>query len=670
MLLLFLENVVAPIFYKLLYMSATALVVGVIILLIRRVGDKWFSPFWKYAIWGLMLVALLLPWRPQSDFAVMDNTEKIQDISFHTEYRQAQNEYQQASLVQAENALPDAPPAQLLETKAAVDSLYIKTVIIDYSIPALWLCGAVMIGLFMAVSGLRLGRKIKKSSIAGQITRYESLLQSCKNKLGIKRRVRIVMQSHVKTPALFGLLRPQIILPDYAENLSDAHLQHVIMHELSHLRRADGVVNSLLLLLQAVYWFNPLTWFLFKYIREDMELANDAAVLKGMDTEKQKEYSRSLVAVLAGYDRPSLAPRLLCMMDSEKNMERRINMIKLSTFFRKRKWVIGVSAMLVILVTAALFLTAGAHNEDTLAGAMKNPTTKQETMQNPETEPSATAPATAANEPTSEHTGTSAPNPTKKATIKTEPLVKSILFKSAREVEAMSDAQLLEFAAGRYTATIPGFYEKSDLGVPLKDGETWGAISPSSANSVEEAIGQIKEFGFLRDAVSCDIAYIGETEYYYSFRITHTSDVLGSEPDKRELVTYTERYLVYKEKIKFYSHNVNTGWTIRFRVLDSKTVRELLDLEVSLDFNCGRSPSLYRDFEETNSEYVYTYYSVCTVGGDWGMSDTAVLEKTVTRVNKKTGEYRMDGGVIDRDRQTIKQVEIPGTYHPNPVVVA
>jgi len=353
-------NMIAPVFYKLLYMSVTALVVGIIIMLVRRFADKRFSPFWKYAMWVLVLAALMVPWRPQSNLSVMNAAEKIQGISFREEYETAQIEYRDAQIAHTGDLLvaPD-PSDQVLEAKAKADSLHIKTLIFDSIIPMVWFFGALIAGLFMLISGLRLGRKIKGSEIPFEMARYENILRNGKQKLGSKRRIKIVMQSYVKTPALFGLFCPKIILPDYAETLSDEHLEYVILHELSHLKRGDGIVNTLLLALQTVYWFNPLTWLLFKFVREDMELANDAAVLKDMGENEQKEYSLSLINVLAGYGTPALAPRLLCMVDSEKNMARRINMIKLGEFFKRRRLIIAVAGLLTIAITAALFLTVG-----------------------------------------------------------------------------------------------------------------------------------------------------------------------------------------------------------------------------------------------------------------------------------------------------------------------
>ena len=117
--------------------------------------------------------------------------------------------------------------------------------------------------------------------------------------------------------------------------------------------------------------FNPLVWLLFRYIREDMELANDAAVLKGMERDAQKEYSLSLVEVLAGCTVRSPKHAMLCMADSKKNIERRIGMIQLGGFFKKRKWMIAVAGVLVIAAVAAVFLTTGANGAIRIDSALE-----------------------------------------------------------------------------------------------------------------------------------------------------------------------------------------------------------------------------------------------------------------------------------------------------------
>jgi len=350
-----------PVFYKLVYMSLTGLAAGAIVLLLRRLADRRFSPFWKYAMWLLVLAAFVVPWRPQSRAAVLSPAEAVQTVSFREEYSRAQTEYATvlAQVPQAPQASPEVEAARREAT-----SLRMKTLAFDELLPLLWLCGTAGAAAFMGIAAIRLRRRVRRSELVEGAQRCEALLERCKQQLGVKRRVRVVLQSHVGTPALMGLLRPVILLPGYAAGMSDARLEYVILHELSHLRRRDHLVNALLLAVRAVYWFNPLVWLLLKFVREDMELANDAAVLRGMGQEAQKEYSLSLVEVLMGCTVQKQKHAMLCMTDGKKNIERRIGMIQLGEFFKKRKWIIAVAGVLAIAGIAALFLTTGVKRSE------------------------------------------------------------------------------------------------------------------------------------------------------------------------------------------------------------------------------------------------------------------------------------------------------------------
>lgn len=235
-------------------------------------------------------------------------------------------------------------------------------------------------------------------------------------------------------------------------------------------------------------------------------------------------------------------------------------------------------------------------------------------------------------------------------------LIKSALFNSAEEVENMTDKQLLELATRIYRLDIPGFYAWEDLGVPFAENECWCGSLPTSASSVTEAINKIEEFFIANSAARHTIKYLGENKYYYLFRITSP----GTNPN-----TYSFRYLVYKDSVKCYSYNSDTGKDdVKFNALDKQSVLELLDLEVSLSYVLWYSQVVYRDFEETDNEYIYTLYMIGGSGGDYGMIGSVTLEKTVIRIDKHTGRYITSWGY--QSTKKLKEVTIPGTYRPNP----
>ena len=64
-------------------------------------------------------------------------------------------------------------------------------------------------------------------------------------------------------PGLVGIWRPVLLLPEgLTARLSRAEFQSVIAHELCHLRRRDNLTASIHMLVEALFWFYPLTWWL------------------------------------------------------------------------------------------------------------------------------------------------------------------------------------------------------------------------------------------------------------------------------------------------------------------------------------------------------------------------------------------------------------------------
>ena len=51
-------------------------------------------------------------------------------------------------------------------------------------------------------------------------------------------------------------------------DLDDDEIEYILLHELSHYKRKDILVNYLMIFLQCIHWFNPFIWYLFKIIKE------------------------------------------------------------------------------------------------------------------------------------------------------------------------------------------------------------------------------------------------------------------------------------------------------------------------------------------------------------------------------------------------------------------
>src|SRR5690606_35874124 len=109
-------------------------------------------------------------------------------------------------------------------------------------------------------------------------------------------RIEIVITRAAGAPAIMGLLRPRLLIPDgYAEQLSDNELRLVIRHELGHWRRRDLVAQALLHAAAIVHWFNPLVWIAIRAASRDCELACDEFVLRRARPEESRAYGATLL---------------------------------------------------------------------------------------------------------------------------------------------------------------------------------------------------------------------------------------------------------------------------------------------------------------------------------------------------------------------------------------
>lgn len=370
-------NVLSPIFYSLIFMSITATLLGMTVFLLRRIFDKKMTALHKFLLWGIVLFALVFPLRFSSEKAILPRVDVPQSSEFRREYKRAEREL----LIYEQEVLKSDSPIvkkdtsvtvgeDILKKQREVNTLFFKALALDVFLPLLWFIGSLFFLLSLLIGKASLERKLRRE---GERTKaFDTLVTAAKTKLNLHGEVDIYLLPSMSSPALLGFYKPRIILPSFAGELSEKSLCYVIMHELSHFKRKDMWLNLFLLLLQSIYWFNPLSWLLFKLIREDMEVLTDEFVLSVLDKEEEKAYAYSLVEVLSHTHKIQLMPRLLCMVDGKKNVEKRIKMMGLKEKVKKYKWFIGLGLLLISVVLLALFFTEKKEDEREVLFKLKN----------------------------------------------------------------------------------------------------------------------------------------------------------------------------------------------------------------------------------------------------------------------------------------------------------
>ena len=167
-------------------------------------------------------------------------------------------------------------------------------------------------------------------------------------------------------PGVFGIVRPVLVLPaGLTDRLTAAELDTVIAHEMWHVRRRDNLTAAIHMVLEAVFWFHPLIWWIGSRLHEERERACDEAVL-GLGKDS-KIYAESILKVCRFY----VESKLPCVAGiAGSNLQRRVTAIMRNYVTERlsalKKVALGAAAATVIAVPVAVGVAsspaAGAHS--------------------------------------------------------------------------------------------------------------------------------------------------------------------------------------------------------------------------------------------------------------------------------------------------------------------
>ncbi len=175
-------------------------------------------------------------------------------------------------------------------------------------------------------------------------------------RVGIRRPVRVLRSDALDIPCTWGVLRPVILLPRRAMTWTQEQLDAVLLHELGHVRRMDGLFVILSRIACALYWFHPLVWWVHRRAREDAERACDLLVVE--EGVSPSRYARHLLEILRSARRPGAA--LAPTMASPSHMARRIVELTELTPTASRVGKPAASLVLFTMILSTVLLAAAS----------------------------------------------------------------------------------------------------------------------------------------------------------------------------------------------------------------------------------------------------------------------------------------------------------------------
>ena len=235
---------------------------------------------------------------------------------------------------------------------------------------AVWLAGCLVVLVAWSIRLRRITEAIEAASPSSE-GRELSALRRTERIGGIRRPISLLLSRASLEPGIFGIARPVLIWPEgISSHLEDVHLEAILAHEVWHVRRRDNLAAALHMLVEAVFWFHPLVWWLGARLVEERERACDEQVVAwGSDPQVYAESILKVCEFCLGSPLPCVAG--VTGADLKKRMVRIMSHRMLHNLDFARKALLTAAAVLAIAIPLAIGVfnpTPGrAQSQDTNA---------------------------------------------------------------------------------------------------------------------------------------------------------------------------------------------------------------------------------------------------------------------------------------------------------------
>lgn len=148
---------------------------------------------------------------------------------------------------------------------------------------AVWLCGATVGLVFWLKCWLQM-RRIRKNATP----------------LSLGLPIPVLLSPSRIEPGVFGIFRPVLLLPDGIESrLTPAQLDAIVAHEMAHVRRRDNLTAAMHMIVEIIFWFFPVVYWLRARLIEERENACDEAVVS--TSSEPESYAEGIIEVCKSY---------------------------------------------------------------------------------------------------------------------------------------------------------------------------------------------------------------------------------------------------------------------------------------------------------------------------------------------------------------------------------
>ena len=226
-------------------------------------------------------------------------------------------------------------------------------------IVTLWLFGFLLFSLRF-IGGALLVQKLRTEGINPLSDSWTARLRELSGRIGLSRAVKIFESSRVKTPVTIGYLKPIILFPiGIISGLPQDQIEAIIIHELTHIKRYDFLINFLQAFIETLLFYHPAVWWISSTIKNERENCCDDNTLELC--------GGSLIYFKALYNLQQISSTenelALAAIGKKNQLFRRINRMNSNNKSRSYGFKFAAFAVLLTIIAAASVYSTSSVSE-------------------------------------------------------------------------------------------------------------------------------------------------------------------------------------------------------------------------------------------------------------------------------------------------------------------
>lgn len=214
-----------------------------------------------------------------------------------------------------------------------------------------WLLGFLIFIVYRIIWYAKFKRKLLKTSFLIEEGISYEVFQRQKKKMGINQSIILCSNDRINTPILIGLIKSYVIIPEVEMN--NCELRNIFHHELIHYKRKDLYLKVIVLVANAIHWFNPTIYKISEYMDEFCELSCDEKLIQYMSIEERRFYGETILNLLDRIANNQISIyTTLCK--TRKSVKRRLELIMKKKKYSKKIIAISIFICTVFLITGTV----------------------------------------------------------------------------------------------------------------------------------------------------------------------------------------------------------------------------------------------------------------------------------------------------------------------------